>query len=103
MKKILLNTTEVTFKGHIVHCIDQDSRDEFNVEVLINANCSEDKLIDACEIAAKKNDLVTLSGNSFEFDYVQPSGRVILKSIARYELSPIDKESEDMLGQFNHG
>lgn len=101
--KILLNTTEVTFKGHVVACHDIDGGDQFNVEVLINANCPEDKLVDACEVAAKKNDLVTLSGNSFEFDYIRPSGRVILKSIARYEMSPIDKEAEDMLDQFNHG
>lgn len=99
----LLNKTEVTFKGHIVHCHDIDGGDEFNVEVLINAKLPDDELPSACEEAARKNELCTLSGNTFEFEYLQGSGRTVMKRTERYEVSPIDPEAEGMLGQFQHG
>lgn len=96
MKKVI----NVTFKGHIVHCRDLDGGTEFNIEVMINDQVKGSELYEICEMAAEKNEIVLLSGNTHEFEYLQPSGRVVRKitTIDLTETSPINPESESLLG-----
>lgn len=97
----MLNKTETikVYAGHIIHCHDVDSGDEFNIEVGIREGLSDDDIHAACINAAKKNELVSLSGNFFEFEYIQPSGRRTQYTYIKEELSPINKESEEILKQ----
>lgn len=94
-----------TFIGHVVHCHDLDSGDEFNVEVLINSKLSTSEQEQQAEKAAEKNDLVTLSGNSFEFEYLRPSGRVIQKTttVIREELQPLHPNAAKLLNKISMG
>ena len=101
----MTNTKQAVFAGQIVTCTDLDSRDQFNIEVLINVECPIDKLDEACERAAKKHELVLLSGNSFEFEHVMDSGRRIqtIVTTERTELVPRSKDAEDALNEMSHG
>jgi hypothetical protein len=95
MKKTTVNI----FNGHIVHCHDLDSGDKFNVEVLINQLVTPEKLIDVAIDAAKCDQVVKLSGNTFEFEYLQPSGRSIRKTVTTVKetLSGPSAEAEELL------
>ena len=64
-----------TFYGHIVFCEDLDSGDTFYIEVFLNAANADDIELRA-EKKARRNELVELSGNGFEFTYEFPSGTV---------------------------
>lgn len=105
MNKVLGNTTVSTFAGHVIHCIDQDGMDEFNVEVLISTDVSEDKLEAACFRAAEKSEMVEIHGNTFAFEYLRPSGRKIRRTttIVREELSERTEEAEKLLQDVKFG
>lgn len=99
MEKAFGKTVVSIFNGHIVHCRDIDGGDEFNIEVLVNQNVSDLEIPNLCEIAAQRNELVTLSGNSFEFEYIQPSGKIVKKTVTttKEELAPTHDESQKII------
>jgi hypothetical protein len=103
-KQISNKTQEHIFNGHIVHCKDLDGGDEFNVQVMVNELHEIGGKIEVIEKAielAEKHELTTLSGNTFEFEYIQPSGRIVRKTVKTEitELSPISPEAEEILEQ----
>lgn len=83
------------FAGHIVNCKDLDSGDQFNVEVLIN-EAMGDKIIETAIGAASKSQLVAMSGNAFEYEYLQPSGKVVEQIITK-ESEVISETNEESL------
>jgi hypothetical protein len=65
-----MKKTVHTFNGHIVHCTDKDSGDQFNVEVLMHESLKDSDLMTKAEKAAKNSELCQLSGNTFEAEYL---------------------------------
>ena len=90
-----------TYYGHVVRLHDQDSGDEFNVEVLINDKVADE--VAAAEGAALKHELATLSGNTFKADYMEPSGRVIRVTKITEELKKRSMAAEEMLEDHRMG
>jgi len=95
------HTVTHLFIGYIVQCEDLDSKDVFNVEVLINDKLQGAKLNAAIAEGAKKSHLVTLSGNSFEFELVCRSGRSVKKTITREETGKYTEQASNLLAEFN--
>jgi hypothetical protein len=92
--------------GHIVECTDLDSADIFAVEVMLNAKIvDEEAVIAAASRAAEKDHLVQLSGNTFSFEYLGKSGRVV--ELEQYTFSTETykrtEESEQMLANYQPG
>ena len=95
------HTVTHIFTGYIVQCEDLDSKDVFNVEVLINDKLQGERLNAAIEEGAKKSDLVSISGNSFEFELLCRSGRSVKKTITREETGKYTEQATNLLGEFN--
>lgn len=96
---------KVTWVGHLVECSDLDSGDVFAVELMMNDRLSQDRLIDACYKSAAKHELVQLSGNSFEYEYLGRSGRIVEMEeyIFRTETHSRTQESEEMINNYQPG
>lgn len=94
-----------TWVGHLVECNDKDSGDVFAIEVMMNEKVGEDRIVEACFKAAAKNELVNLSGNTFEYEYLGRSGKVL--EIEQYtfstEKSPRTTEAEETLSNYQPG
>jgi len=99
------NEKKITWVGHLVECRDKDSGDGFTIELMMNDALPEDRLIDSCYKAAAKNELVQLSGNSFEYEYMGKSGKVVEMEeyVFRTETHTRTKEAQDMLDNYQHG
>lgn len=99
-----MKTTTVIFRGHIIHAKDLDGGDELNIEVMMNEAIPADQLIQKCYEAAEKHEVVTLSGNTFEFEYLMASGRAKKVVITRTEttLSERTPEANELLESMTH-
>jgi DUF1365 family protein len=81
MKKLFRKEQAAIYAGHVVHCYDKDSGDEFAIEVFVNECVEEASLASVCYDAAKQNETVQMSCNTFRFEYIMPSGKRFRKSV----------------------
>jgi hypothetical protein len=71
-------TSTGIYIGHIVHIKDLDGGTEWNVEVTVLETVSQVDLPSiACKAAEKDPVAVIMSGNTLEYEYMQPSGKKI--------------------------
>ena len=93
---------KITWLGHLVECSDQDSKDVFAVEVMMNEKIENDRILEACCEAARKSELVQLSGNSFEFEHLGLSGKVVETETYTFstETSPRTTDADEALNNY---
>lgn len=98
-----IHKKEFLYIGWIVRCVDIDSSDEYCIEVFIRNDIDGDKLQQAAVIAAKENELVSMSSNHFEFEVEMKSGRFLKKTIIREQTGDYTPEAQEALNNHKFG
>jgi len=95
---------KMEFEEYMAFCEDEDSGDNFTIEVgYFNVLLSDTLLDKAVENAALKNSLVQMTGNHFEITNAGPTGRKSTEIRIQQQHGDLHPDAAEQLNDFNHG